>query len=63
MTTEIDSLEQDGWEMVSFKRIGNRLDVTMCHGSKQMLIAAYLYIKLIVLSKNGRVVKLIRTNK
>ena len=63
MTAEIDSLEQDGWGIESFERVGNSLNVTMCHGSKQMLIAAYLYIKLIVLCKDGNVIKLIRTNK
>lgn len=63
MTTEIDTLEQDGWEVASFKRVGNSLNVTMCHGSKQMLIAAYLYIKLIVFYKDDRVIKLIRTNR
>lgn len=63
MTAEIDSLEQDGWVIESFERVSNSLNVTMCHGSKQMLIAAYLYIKLIVLSKDGNVIKLIRANK
>ena len=63
MTAEIDSLEQDGWVIESFERVGNCLHVTMCHGSKQMLIAAFLYIKLIVLGRDGRVVKLIRTNR
>ena len=63
MTAEINSLEQDGWVMTSFERIENSLNVSMCHGSKQMLIAAYFYIKLIVFSKDGNVIKLIRTNK
>lgn len=63
MTAEINSLEQDGWVVASFKRVGNSLNVTMCHGSKQMLIIAYFYIKLIVLSRHGRVVKLISTNR
>ena len=63
MTAEINSLEQDGWIIESFERVGNCLNVSMCHGSKRMLIAAYIYIKLIVFSKDGNVIKLIRTNK
>ena len=63
MTAEIDSLEQDGWVVESFKRLENSLNVSMCHGSKRMLIAAYFYINLIAFSKNGKVIKLIRTNK
>ena len=63
MTAEINSLEQDGWAIESFERVGNSLNVSMCHGSKRMLIAAYLYIKLIVFCKDGSVIKLIRTNK
>ena len=63
MTAEINSLEQDGWVVESFERVGNSLNVSMCHGSKRMLIAAYFYIKLIVFCKDGRVIKLIRTNR
>ena len=63
MTAEISSLEQDGWEIESFNRLENSLNVSMCHGSKRMLIAAYFYINLIVFCKNGNVIKLIRTNK
>ena len=63
MTAEINSLEQDGWEIASFKRLENSLNVSMCHGSKRMLIAAYFYINLIVFSKNGQVIKMIHTNK
>ena len=63
MTAEINSLEQDGWVIESFKRVDNSLNVSMCHGSKRMLIAAYFYIKLIVFCKDGNVIKLIRTNK
>ena len=63
MTAEIDSLEQDGWVIESFNRLENSLNVSMCHGSKRMLIAAYFYINLIVFCKNGRVVKIIRTSK
>ncbi len=63
MTAEINSLEQDGWVMTSFERIENSLNVSMCHGNKRMLIAAYIYIKLIVFCKDGNVIKLIRTNK
>ena len=63
LTTEINSLEQDGWEIESFKKVDNSLVVCMCHGAKQMLIAAYLYINLIVFCKNDKVIKLIRTNK
>ena len=63
MTAEINSLEQDGWEIASFERLDNSLHVCMCHGSKEMLIAAYFYIKLIVFCKDGNVIKLIRTNK
>ena len=63
MTAEINSLEQDGWEIASFKRLVNSLHVCMCHGSKEMLIAAYLYLNLIVFFKGDRVIKLIRTNK
>ena len=63
MTAEINSLEQDGWVVGSFKRLENSLHVSMCHGSKEMLIAAYFYINLIVFSKDGRVIKMIRTNK
>lgn len=63
MTAEIDCLEQDGWKIDSFERVDNSINVTMCHGSRQMLIAAYLYIKLIVLFRSGRIVKMIRTNK
>ena len=63
MTAEISSLEQDGWVVDSFKRLENSLHVSMCHGSKRMLIAAYFYINLIVFCKNGNVIKLIRTNK
>ena len=63
MTAEINSLEQDGWVMESFKRVDNSLNVSMCHGSKRMLISAYFYIRLIVFSKDGNVIKLIRTNK
>ena len=63
MTAEINSLEQDGWVIESFERVGNSLNVRMCHGSKEMLIAAYFYINLIVFCKDGNVIKLIRTNK
>jgi hypothetical protein len=63
MTAEINSLEQDGWVVESFKRVGNSLNVTMCHSSKQMVIAAYFYIKLIVFFRDGRAIKLIRTSK
>ena len=63
MTAEINSLEQDGWVITSFKRVENSLHVSMCHGSKEMLIAAYFYINLIVFCKNGNVIKLIRTSK
>ena len=63
MTAEINSLEQDGWGVESFKRLGNSLNVSMCHGSKRMLIAAYLYLNLIVFFKDDRVIKLIRTKK
>ena len=63
MTAEINSLEQDGWAVESFERVENSLNVSMYHGSKRMLIAAYLYIKLIVFCKDGNVIKLIRTNK
>lgn len=63
MTAEINSLEQDGWEITTFKRVDNSLHVSMCHGSKEMLIAAYFAIKLIVLCKGGNVIKLIRTAK
>ena len=63
MTTEINSLEQDGWGIESFKRLENSLSVSMCHGSKRMLIAAYFYIKLIVFFRNGRAIKLIRASK
>ena len=63
MTAEINSLEQDGWMVESFKRVDNSLNVSMCHGNKRMLIAAYFYIKLIVFCKDGNVIKLIRTNK
>lgn len=63
MTAEINSLEQDGWVVASFKRVGNSLNVTMCHGSKQMLIIAYFYIKLIVFYKDGKVIKMISTNR
>ena len=63
MTAEINSLEQDGWVVESFERLENSLNVSMCHGSKRMLIAAYFYIKLIAFSRDGKVIKLIRTNK
>lgn len=63
MTAEINSLEQDGWVMTSFERIENSLNVSMCHGSKQMVIAAYFYIKLIVFFRDGRAIKLIRASK
>ena len=63
MTAEINSLEQDGWVVESFKRVDNSLNVSMCHGSKRMLIAAYFYINLIAFSKNGKVIKMIRTSK
>ena len=63
MTAEINSLEQDGWKIASFKRLDHSLHVSMCHGSKEMLIAAYFYIKLIVFYKEDRVIRLIRTNK
>ena len=63
MTAEISSLEQDGWVVGSFKRLENSLHVSMCHGNKQMLIAAYFYINLIVFCKNGQVIKIIRTSK
>ena len=63
MTAEINSLEQDGWVVDSFKRLENSLNVSMCHGSKRMLIAAYFYINLIAFSKDGNVVKMIRTSK
>ena len=63
MTAEINSLEQDGWVIDSFGRVDNSLNVSMRHGSKRMLIAAYFYIKLIVFCKDGQVIKMIRTNK
>lgn len=63
ITAEIDSLEQDGWVIDSFERLDNSLNVSMCHGSKRMVIAAYFYIKLIVFFRGGRVIKMIRTNK
>lgn len=63
MTAEINSLEQDGWIVVSVERLENSLNVSMCHGSKRMLIAAYFYINLIVFCKGDKVIKLIRTNK
>lgn len=63
MTAEINSLEQDGWVVDSFERLDNSLHVSMCHGSKRMLIAAYFYIRLIVICKGGNVIKLIRTGK
>ena len=63
MAAEINSLEQDGWVVESFKRFENSLNVRMCHGSKRMLIAAYFYINLIAFSRDGKVIKLIRTNK
>ena len=63
MTAEINSLEQDGWVVESFERLENSLNVSMCLGSKRMLIAAYFYINLIVFSKDGKVIKLIRANK
>ena len=44
MTAEINSLEQDGWVIESFERLENSLNVSMCHGSKRMLIIAYFYI-------------------
>lgn len=63
MTAEINSLEHDGWIVESFRRLENSLNVSMCHGSKRMLIAAYFYINLIVFCKYGQVIKIIRTNK
>lgn len=63
MTAEINSLEQDGWVVDSFKRLDNSLHVSMSHGSKRMLIAAYFYINLIAFSRDGKVIKLIRTSK
>lgn len=63
MTAEINSLEQDGWVVDSFERLDNSLNVSMRHGSKRMLIAAYFYIRLIVFSRGGNVIKLIRTSK
>ena len=63
MKAEINSLEQDGWVIESFERVGNSFKVSMCHGTKRMLIEAYFYIKLIVFCKDGNVIKLIRTNK
>lgn len=63
MTAEINSLEQDGWVVESFKRLENSLNVSMSHGSKRMLIAAYFYINLIAFSRDGKVIKLIHTNK
>ncbi len=63
MTAEISSLEQDGWVIDSFNRVGNSLNVSMCHGSKRMLITAYFYIKLIIFCKDGNVIKMIRTSK
>ena len=63
MAAEINSLEQDGWVVASFERLDNSLNVSMCHGSERMLIAAYFYINLIVFSRDGKVRKLIRTNK
>lgn len=63
MTAEINSLEQEGWGIESFKRLENSLHVSMSHGAKQMDIVAYLYIHLIEFSKGGKVIKLIRTNK
>lgn len=63
MTAEINSLEQDGWVVDSFKRLDNSLHVSLSHGSKQMVIAAYFYIKLIVFFRDGRAIKLIRTSK
>ena len=63
MTAELNSLEQDGWGIESFKRHENSLHVSMSHGAKQMDIIAYLYIHLIEFSKGGKVIKLIRTNK
>lgn len=63
MTAGINSLEKDGWVIESIERLDNSLNVSMCHGSKRMLIAAYFYIKLIVFCKDGNVIKLIRTNK
>ena len=63
MTAGINSLEKDGWVIESIERLENSLNVSMCHGSKRMLIAAYFYIKLIVFCKDGNVIKLIRTNK
>ena len=63
MTAEINSLEQDGWVVESFKRLEYSLNVRIYHGSKQMVIAAYFYIKLIVFFRDGRAIKLIRTSK
>ena len=63
MTAEINSLEQDGWGVESFNRLDNSLHVSMSHGAKRMDIVAYLYIHLIEFSRNGKVIKLIRTNK
>ena len=63
MTAEINSLEQDGWYVASFKRADNSLHVSMSHGAKRMDIVAYLYIHLIEFSRDGKVIKLIRTNK
>ena len=63
MTAGINSLEKDGWVIESIERLENSLNVSMCHGSKRMLIAAYFYIKLIVFCKDGNVIKLIRTNR
>ena len=63
MTAVINTLELDGWVMTSHERIENSLNVSMCHGSKQMVIAAYFYIKLIVFFRDGRAIKMIRTGK
>ena len=63
LKAEINSLEQDGWELASFERLENSLHVSMCHGSKEMLIVAYCYLKLIVFYKGNRVIKMIRTNR
>ena len=63
MTAEINSLEMDGWVIDSFERVGTRFNVSMCHGAKRMLIAAYFYLNLIVFCKNGNIIKLIRTIK
>ena len=63
MTAEINSLEQDGWVIDSFKRLENSLHVCMSHGAKQMDIAAYFYISLIVFCRDGKVIKLIYTRK